>query len=48
MAGEDIRERVDQADEVLHVAHLFEVEVMNISRRYALNGALLWNGRARP
>jgi predicted nucleic acid-binding protein len=35
-----IRERMDRADEGLHVPHLFEVEVMNVLRRYALSGAL--------
>ena len=31
---------MDRADEGLHVPHLFEVEVMNVLRRYALNGDL--------
>ena len=35
-----IRERMDRTDEGLHVPHLFEVEVMNVLRRYALNGSL--------
>ncbi len=35
-----IRERMDRANEGLHVPHIFEVEVMNVLRRYALNGAL--------
>jgi predicted nucleic acid-binding protein len=35
-----IRERMDRADDGLHVPHLFEVEVMNVLRRYALNGTL--------
>jgi predicted nucleic acid-binding protein len=35
-----IRERMDRADEGLHVPHLFEVEVVNVLRRYALSGAL--------
>ncbi len=30
-----IRERMDRADDGLHVPHLFEVEVMNVLRRYA-------------
>ena len=36
----DIRVRLDRADESLHVPHLFEVEVVNVLRRYALNGTL--------
>jgi predicted nucleic acid-binding protein len=39
-SASSIRERMDRADEGLHVPHLFEVEVMNVLRRYALNGAL--------
>ncbi len=35
-----IRERMDRSDEGLHVPHLFEVEVMNVLRRYALSDAL--------
>ena len=35
-----IRERMDRADGGLHVPHLFEVEVMNVLRRYALNDTL--------
>ncbi|MGH3147850.1 MAG: type II toxin-antitoxin system VapC family toxin [Rubrobacter sp.] len=35
-----IRARMNRADEGLHVPHLFEVEVMNVLRRYALGGAL--------
>jgi predicted nucleic acid-binding protein len=35
-----IRDRMDRANEGLHVPHLFEVEVMNVLRRYALNGDL--------
>ena len=35
-----IRSRMDQADDGLHVPHLFEVEVMSVLRRYALGGAL--------
>ena len=31
-----IRERMDRADGGLHVPHLFEVEVMNVLRHYAL------------
>jgi predicted nucleic acid-binding protein len=31
-----IRERMARADDGLHVPHLFEVEVMNVLRRYAL------------
>jgi predicted nucleic acid-binding protein len=31
---------MDRTDEGLHVPHLFEVEVMNVLRRYALNGSL--------
>ncbi len=31
-----IRDRMDRADDGLHVPHLFEVEVMNVLRRYAL------------
>jgi predicted nucleic acid-binding protein len=32
-----IRERMVRADDGLHVPHLFEVEVMNVLRRYALD-----------
>jgi predicted nucleic acid-binding protein len=32
-----IRERIVRADDGLHVPHLFEVEVMNVLRRYALD-----------
>lgn len=35
-----IRERMDQANDGPHVPHLFEVEVMNVLRRYALRDAL--------
>jgi predicted nucleic acid-binding protein len=35
-----IRDRMDQANEGLHVPHLFEIEVMNVLRRYELNGDL--------
>ncbi len=35
-----IRERMDREDDGPHVPHLFEVEVMNVLRRYALSGAL--------
>ncbi len=31
-----IRERIDREDDGLHVPHLFEVEVMNVLRRYVL------------
>ncbi len=31
-----IRERMGRADDGLHVPHLFEVEVINVLRRYAL------------
>ena len=31
-----IRGRIDREDDGLHVPHLFEVEVMNVLRRYAL------------
>ena len=30
-----VRERMDGADDGIHVPHLFEVEVMNVLRRYA-------------
>lgn len=39
-SASEIRERMDRSDEGLHVPHLFEVEVMNVLRRYALSGAL--------
>lgn len=39
-SASDIRERMDRADKGLHVPHLFEVEVVNVLRRYALNGTL--------
>jgi predicted nucleic acid-binding protein len=32
-----IRERMDRADDGVHVPHLFEVEVINVLRRYALS-----------
>jgi len=35
-----IRERISAEDDDLHVPHLFEVEVMNVLRRYSLIGAL--------
>ncbi|MDQ3568103.1 MAG: type II toxin-antitoxin system VapC family toxin [Actinomycetota bacterium] len=35
-----IRERMAEEDDDLHVPHLFEVEVMNVLRRYSLSGAL--------
>jgi len=35
-----IRERMSAEDDDLHVPHLFEVEVMNVLRRYSLIGAL--------
>lgn len=35
-----IRERMAEEDDDLHVPHLFEVEVMNVLRRYSLRGAL--------
>jgi len=35
-----IRERMAEEDDDLHVPHLFEVEVMNVLRRYALSRGL--------
>ena len=35
-----IRERMAEEDDDLHVPHLFEIEVMNVLRRYFLSGAL--------
>ncbi len=35
-----IRERMDRAGDDLHAPHLFEIEVVSVLRRYALNGAL--------
>jgi predicted nucleic acid-binding protein len=35
-----IRERMDQAEEGVHVPHLFEIEVMSALRRYALGRGL--------
>lgn len=35
-----IRDRMDRESEGPHVPHLFEVEVMNVLRRYALGEAL--------
>ena len=35
-----IRERMDRADDGVHVPHLFEVEVMNVLRRYTLGHGL--------
>ena len=35
-----IRERMDRADDGVHVPHVFEVEVMNVLRRYALGHGL--------
>ena len=35
-----IRERMDRSGDGPHVPHLFEVEVMNVLRRYALSGTL--------
>ena len=40
-----IRERMDRVDD-LHVPHLFEIEVVSVLRRYALNGKLS-SARAR-
>jgi predicted nucleic acid-binding protein len=39
-SASDIRVRLDRADESLHVPHHFEVEVVNVLRRYTLNGTL--------
>ncbi len=35
-----IRERMDRAGDDLHAPHLFEIEVLNVLRRYALNDKL--------
>jgi len=35
-----VRDRMDRAEEGIHVPHLFEIEVINVLRRYALNGAI--------
>lgn len=35
-----IRERMEKADNGLHVPHLFEIEVMSVLRRYALHRGL--------
>ena len=35
-----IRERMDLAGDGLHAPHLFEIEVVSVLRRYALNGKL--------
>lgn len=40
-----IRERMDRAGDDLHVPYLFEIEVVSVLRRYALNGELS-SGRA--
>lgn len=38
-AGE-IRRRISQPDESLHVPHLFDVEVLHVLRRHSFSGAL--------
>lgn len=35
-----ILERIDQADDGLHVPHLFEIEVVSALRRYTLNSGI--------
>lgn len=35
-----IRERMSRAGDDLHAPHLFEIEVVSVLRRYALNGKL--------
>ena len=39
VGAQRIRERIDREYDGLHVPHLFEVEVMNVLRRYALRHA---------
>lgn len=36
----DLRYRIQQPDESLHVPHLFDVEVLHVLRRHSFSGAL--------
>ena len=40
ISARHILERMERADDGLHVPHLFEIEVMNVLRRYALSGRI--------
>ena len=37
---EDIRRRIAETDETLHVPHLFDIEVLHVLRRHSLGGNL--------